>query len=233
MRLAAGLDHPRIVPIVEMGQAGRDLWIASDYIEGVDARQLAHQRGGTLSLGDAVAITCQLLEALEHAHQQNLVHRDVKPPNILVTGQPGAYEAYLSDFGLIRNVDEAGLSDITGPREARGTVPFMPPEQVLDCRFVKAAGDIYSTGATLYWLLAGQFVRDFEACDRRGERIDPYIVLLEHKVNLHGPGLPPIPEAVIRVLEKALAQEPEDRYETAAAMARALRTALTASSPTP
>jgi serine/threonine protein kinase len=91
---------------------------------------------------------------------------------------------------------------------------------------VKAAGDIYSTGATLYWLLAGQFVRDFEACDRRGERIDPYIVLLEHKVNLHGPGRPPIPEAVIRVLEKALTQEPEDRYETAAAMSRALRKAL-------
>jgi serine/threonine-protein kinase len=226
MLWSAKLDHPRIVPIVEMGQAGRDLWIASEFIDGPDAEKLAGRHGGRLPAGDAVEIVCQALEGLEYAHGLNLVHREVKPSNLLVCGRPGAYEARLCDFGVMRNMDEAGMSNITQGREARGTVYFMPPEQVADCRYVRAAGDLYGAGATLYWLLTGHYARDFEALDRRGERKDPYLVVLDEPVIPLRRRDPALPEALARAVETSLANDPEDRYPSAAAMAEALRRAI-------
>jgi len=222
MMLAAGLRHPRIVPVVQIGQGGRDLWIASEYVEGVDARELARQRGGCLPPADAVAIVCQALAGLQYAHEKNLVHRDVKPSNILVSGRPGAYEARLADFGLLRHMDEAGVSGITREGDVRGTLPFMPREQVVDSRFVKPAGDIYGAGATLYWLLTGEYVRDFEATDGQGQRRDPYVVILEDAVIPIRRRNPAISQALSEAIHRALADEPEDRYESAAEMARAL-----------
>jgi len=226
MQLSATLDHPNIVRVIEMGLAGRDLWVATDYVEGVDAARLARQLGGRVPLADAVDITCQTLDALCYAHGLNLVHRDVKPPNVMVSGAPGAYVARLSDFGLLRNMDEAGLSGITRQGDVRGTVPFMPPEQVLDCRFVKAAGDIYGAGATLYWLLTGQYVYDFEARDARGEVKDPFLVILEDAVVPVRQREADVPEGVAAAIEKSLEREPEDRFGSAAEMAAALRNAM-------
>ena len=180
-----------------------------------------------MPLSDAVDIICQTLEVLEYAHGQNLVHRDVKPSNILVTGQRGSYQARLADFGLTRNMDEAGVSGITREGDVRGTVPFMPPEQVLDCRFVRPAGDIYAAGATLYWLLTGELVRDFEACDARGEVKDPYMIILgDDPVVPIQKRDPSIPKPVVTIIETALADEPEDRFETAVEMGRELRRAF-------
>jgi serine/threonine-protein kinase len=229
MLITAQLNHPRIVPVVEMGQAGSDLWVASEYIEGVDARALVEQSGNKLSLDDAVAITLHVLEALDYAHGRNLVHRDVKPSNIMVTGKPGLYEALLSDFGLSKNTDEAGMSNFTPQGQVRGTISFMPPEQIEDCRFVKPAGDLYATAASLYWMLSGQFVRDFAALDRRGERRDPYDIILNDPIIplRHKSRNPSVPEAVARVIEGALAREPEDRPESASELARMLRKAMT------
>jgi len=179
-----------------------------------------------------VDIACQVLGALEYTHGLNLVHRDIKPSNILVAVRPGAYEAHLSDFGLLRNTDEAGVSGITLKNEASGTIPFMPPEQVVDCRYVKAASDLYAVAASLYWLLTGAFALDFEARDRRGEIKDPYLVILEDPIIPLHDRAPSVPEAVARVVETALAKEPEDRYESAVEMARELHKALVASSTT-
>jgi len=226
MLLSARLVHANIVPVVELGQAGSDLWIASEFVDGMDARELARQQGGRLSPGDAVGIVCQVLSALDYAHGLNLVHRDVKPSNILVTCQSGAYTARLADFGLLRNMDEAGVSGITVKGEVRGTLPFMPPEQVLDSRFVKPAGDLYAAGATLYWLLTGEFVHDFEARDPRGERKDPYVIILEDPITPIRKHNPAVPESLARAIERSLQPEPEDRYETAAEMARELQRAI-------
>ena len=226
MQLGARLDHPNIVPIIEIGESGGNLWVATEFVEGVDAAELARGLGGRLPLGDAVDIVCQVLDALEYAHGMNLVHRDVKPSNIMVSGEPGAYRARLADFGLMKNVDEAGLSGITRTGEVRGTVPFMPPEQVVDCRFVKPLGDIYQAGATLYWLLSGQHPHDFDARDARGEVKDPFLVVLEDPViPLRGCD-PSLPEDVAAVVEKALSREPEDRFASAVQMAHALRAAV-------
>jgi serine/threonine-protein kinase len=216
-----------------MGQAGSYLWVASEFVDGLDARALAGQAGKTVPLEDAIVITLHVLEALDYAHGRNLVHRDVKPSNILVCGKPGAYESLLSDFGLAKNTDEAGVSNFTRKTEVRGTIPFMPPEQVLDCRFVKPPGDLYAVAASLYWMLTGEFVRDFEARDVRGELKDPYLIILEGPIVPLRQRDPSIPLPVARVIEKALAREPEDRFETATEMSRALRKALTTISNTP
>lgn len=230
MRLAAQLTHPNIVPVVEMGQSGDQLWLASEYVDGVDARKLRQQLQGRLPLPDAVDIICQTLAGLQYAHSLNLVHRDVKPSNMLITGQPGKYVARLTDFGLIKNINEAGISqsrgEATGEGETRGTVPFMPPEQVSDCRFVKPQGDIYGAAASLYWLLTGEFVRNFAARDRRGDVKNPYLVILEDPIVPLRRRKPAISEAMARVVERALADDPEDRFETAAEMATALRDAI-------
>ena len=226
MEISARLKHPNIASVIEIGDAAGDLWIASEYVGGVDAAALAGHVGGKVPLRDAVEIICQTLDGLEYAHRQNLVHRDVKPQNILVTGEPGGYQARLADFGLMKNMDEAGMTGITREGEIRGTIPFMPPEQVLDCRFVKPAGDIYQAGATLYWMLTGHFVHDFDVRDPRGERTDPFLVILDEDT----PTVPirrrdaSVPLAVAEVIETALRHEPEDRYDTAAEMADALRT---------
>lgn len=226
MRLCAKLDHANIARVVEMGEAGGMLWIATECVDGPDARKLAQSRGGKLPAGDAVAIILQTLDALGYAHERNMVHRDVKPGNILVGGGPGAYVAKLGDFGLIRHVDEAGLSGITREGEARGSVPFMPPEQAMDSRFVKPEGDLYAAGASLYWLLTGEYVYDFNAKGRHGRRKDPFLVVLEDKVVPIRRRDPSVPEPLAKAIRRALKRDPEARYETAAQMRRALERAL-------
>lgn len=226
MRLCAKLDHANIARVVEMGEAGGTLWIATECVDGPDAKKLAQSRGGTLPAGDAVSIIRQVLDALGYAHAHNMVHRDVKPANVLVAGGPGAYAAKLGDFGLIRHVDEAGLSGITREGEARGTVPFMPPEQAMDSRFVKPEGDLYAAGASLYWLLTGEYVYDFNVKGRHGRDKDPFLVVLEDDVVEIRRRDPSIPEPLAKAIHRALEREPEDRYETAAQMRRGLEKAM-------
>ncbi len=226
MHVAAELEHPNIASIVEVGQAGGQLWVASEYVDGVDAAELTRRAGGRLGLGDAVDIVAQALDALQYGHDRSLVHRDVKPQNILVVGQAGAYRAKLTDFGLMKNMDEAGMTGITREGEVRGTAVFMPPEQVLDCRFVKPEGDLYQAGASLYWMLSGRFPHDFEATDRRGERKDPFVVILEDPITPLAAAAPSVPQAVAAVVDRALEPEPDDRFVSAAEMARALRGAV-------
>ena len=182
MMYAARLRHPRIVPIVEMGQAGPVLWIASEFVDGLDARELTIKQGRALPVRDAVDIVCQILDPLDHAHRRNLVHRDINPSNILVAGRPGAYDAQLSDLGLLKNMDEAGVSQITPDGRVRGTRYFMPPEQILSSRDVKHYGDIYSAAATLYWLLTGEHTRNFGSLDGRGEKRSDYLIILEDAI---------------------------------------------------
>jgi len=228
MQLTSQLEHPNIVPTIEMGEAGGQLWIATEFVDGLDAERLAEQVGGTVLLPDAVGIMTHVLGALDYAHGLNLVHRDVKPSNIMVTGSPGTYVARLADFGLLRNMDEAGMSQITRAGEAKGTVKFMPPEQIIDCRFVKPAGDIYEAGATLYWLLTGEYVYDFKKRDRRGEQLDPFLMIIDEKIPIVPirERDPSIPEPAAKAIETALAHDPEDRYDSAIEMARALERAI-------
>ena len=128
-RLAASLDHPNVIPIYEAGASGGDLFIAMRYVGGTDLRTLLHE-GGALEPGRAVAIVRQVAAALDAAHEQGLVHRDVKPGNVLLARQRGSEageHVYLSDFGLTKR--SASDSGITGTGQFVGTLDYAAPEQ--------------------------------------------------------------------------------------------------------
>ncbi len=153
-RLAASLDHPNVIPIYEAGGSGGDLFIAMRYVEGTDLRTLLHE-GGALEPGRAVAIVRQVAAALDAAHEQGLVHRDVKPGNVLLARQRGSEageHVYLSDFGLTKR--SASDSGITGTGQFVGTLDYAAPEQFKGGT-PDARTDVYSLGCVLFECLTG------------------------------------------------------------------------------
>src|SRR4029077_20297141 len=185
---------------------------------GTNLEGLAKEQPGRYSTAQACRLTCQILKGLEHAHKMGFVHRDIKPENILVAHGPEGLVAKISDFGLAKSFRGLGLSGLAFSGEMRGTVPFMPPEQMLDFKTVTPAGDLYATAATLYYLLTCQFIYDEVA-----EGGDLIRTLLEE---------PPVPirkrradvsAGLAAVLERCLARDPKDRYPTATEMRQALR----------
>jgi tRNA A-37 threonylcarbamoyl transferase component Bud32 len=214
-QLAASLRHPHIVPVRASGEAEGVWYLAMAYIEGTDLRELL-QREGRLEPERALDLVGQAADALDAAHAAGLVHRDVKPGNILVAGAPGGEHAYICDFGLARHV--SSVSSLTGDRGFVGTIDYVPPEQIeggpIDLR-----ADVYSLGCVLYECLAGE--RPF---DRETE----LSVVFAH-LNEPPPGLtdlrPELPEAFDRVFATALAKAPGDRYSTCGELVEAARAA--------
>jgi serine/threonine-protein kinase len=155
-------------------------------------------------VGDAVHIVLDIARALEHAHSRNVVHRDIKPGNILIA-KSGL--AKLSDLGLAKRTDEA--SHLTLTRQGFGTPYYMPYEQAMNARRADARSDIYALGATLYHLLTGEVpfsgANALEIVDKKG--IGEFL-----PASLHNPAVTP---ELDRILEKMMAREPQDRYQTA------------------
>ena len=162
------------------------------------------QRQGRLSVGDAVHIVLDIARALEHCHSRNIVHRDIKPDNILIT-QSGM--AKLTDLGLAKRTDEA--SHLTAARQGFGTPYYMPYEQALNAKYADGRSDIYALGATLYHLVAGevpfQGVNHLEIVDKKN--IGDFPPASSYN--------PEVPAALDDILSKMLAREPADRYQTA------------------
>ena len=163
-------------------------------------------------------MACQVLKGLEEAHRQGFVHRDIKPENILIGKTPNGLVAKISDFGLAKSFRSLGLSGLTFSGEMRGTVPFMPPEQILDFKTVTPAGDLYATAATLYYLLTSKFIYDI--ISDGGDLIrtlleEPHVPVRRRR--------PDVPVALAEVLQRCLSREPKDRFPNAAEMRRALR----------
>src|SRR4029079_12024015 len=125
--LAASLDHPHVVPTLASGEEEGTLYLAMAYVEGSDLRKLL-RRDGRLEPERALELLSQVAAALDAAHRAGLVHRDVKPGNILVTQGPEHENAYLRDFGLARHV--SSVSSLTSERGFVGTIDYVPPEQV-------------------------------------------------------------------------------------------------------
>ena len=218
MSVISQLKHPNIVEWLEQGMTRGQFWFAMEYVLGPNLEVLAQAEPGTYSIPQACRMSCQVLKGLEQAHKFGFVHRDIKPENILIGRQPEGLIAKISDFGLAKSFRGLGLSGLTFSGEMRGTVPFMPPEQMLDFKTVLPSGDLYATAATLYYLLTCQFIYDQVA--EGGDLIRA--LLEEHPVPIQK-RRSDIPAGLARVLAKCLSREPNDRYPTAASMRQALR----------
>jgi eukaryotic-like serine/threonine-protein kinase len=210
------LNHPRIVRFLELGLAAGQVFLAMEYIAAVDVESLLKNRPGEVRTRIITGIGCQVLKALAYAHGRSLIHRDIKPANLLVYADGPKVGVKLADFGLAKNYMTAGFSAFTGDAEARGTLAFMPPEQVMDSRYAKPESDIFGLGATLYRLFAGQGHLDLS-----GTRSPFTIVLNDTPVPL-GKVCPDLPAPLASAIDRALARDPKDRFRTAEEMQTAL-----------
>lgn len=218
MSVISQLKHPNIVEWLEQGMTRGQFWFAMEYVSGMNLEALANADPGRYPVKQACRMACQVLKGLEQAHSLGFVHRDIKPENILIGKQPEGLIAKISDFGLAKSFRGLGLSGLTFSGEMRGTVPFMPPEQMLDFKTVLPSGDLYATAATLYYLLTSQFIYDQVA-----EGGDLIRTLLEEAPVPIQERRSDIPAGLAAVLRKCLARDPKDRYPTAASMRQALR----------
>lgn len=215
-RILERLRHPNIVEFRAMGEASGLLWFAMEFVAGFDAARLLKEQG-PLPIGVAVRLLCQLLQALEHAHAEGFVHRDIKPANILIADLGGKKRVKLADFGLARVYQTSQLSGLTLAGDIGGTTKFMPPEQITHYRDVKPTADQYSTAATLYNLLTGAAVYDF-----KGGGIEAIAMILDEDPVPIRTRRSDLPDKLARVIHRALAREPGDRYADVAAFRAAL-----------
>uniref|UniRef100_A0AAU2JIP2 non-specific serine/threonine protein kinase n=1 Tax=Streptomyces sp. NBC_00049 TaxID=2903617 RepID=A0AAU2JIP2_9ACTN len=220
-RVAAAIDHPHIVPVFEAGETDGLLYIAMRYVAGQDLRVML-DRTGPLPVETAARIAGQIASALDAAHDHDLVHRDVKPGNILVapgTDSEHPEHAYLTDFGLTKK--SLSLTGFTTVGQFVGTLDYVAPEQISG-KPVDGRCDVYSLGCVVYETLAGgpPFERDDDLALLWAHQYDTPPPLAERR-----PGLPALPDAVDEVLAKALAKSPEDRWSTCLEFTGALRLA--------
>ncbi|MFB9365081.1 serine/threonine-protein kinase [Kitasatospora sp. NPDC001664] len=231
-RAAAAIDHPHIVPVYEAGETEGVLYIAMRYVRGRDLRALL-DRQGPLTVRQAVRITAQVASALDAAHAHQLVHRDVKPGNVLVaegTDSDHPEHVYLTDFGLTKK--SLSLTGLTTVGQFVGTLDYVAPEQISG-RPVDGRCDVYSLGCVVYEELTGTppFRREDD------------LALLWAHLHDEAPSVrelrPDLPAGLDGVLGRALAKTPEERYASCLEFVAALRAAddgrpvVVAAGPTP
>jgi eukaryotic-like serine/threonine-protein kinase len=212
------LRHPNIVELYEHGMTRGQFWFAMEYVAGTNLETLAKADSGRYPIKQACRLTCQILKGLEQAHQLGFVHRDIKPENVLIAQTGESLAAKISDFGLAKSFRGVGLSGLTFSGEMRGTVPFMPPEQMLDFKTVTPLADLYATAATLYYLLTCQYIYDEAASSG-----DPIRMLLEEPPIPIRDRRPDVSPALAEVIGKCLARDPKARYPDATSMRAALK----------
>ena len=215
--LAATLSHPHIVAVHDRGDYAGQLWIAMDYIEGIDVAQLIGRHPGGMPAGTVLPIVTAVADALDYAHSRGVVHRDVKPANILCGEKGSASDrTYLTDFGIARDVDESG--GLTATNMTVGTFAYSAPEQLMGEK-LDGRADQYALGASVFHLLAG--VVPFPSSN-------PAVVITHHlsadrpKLSSHRPEL----AALDPVLARALAKDPADRFPNCIEFSRALERAV-------
>jgi serine/threonine protein kinase len=215
----AQLDHPNIIPVFEAGEADGSLYIAMRYVQTTDLKALIEQEG-RLDPERAIRIASQTASALDAAHAQDLVHRDVKPANILVAvgaGPEGTDHVYLSDFGLTKHTQSQ--SGLTQTGHFMGTIDYVAPEQISG-KGVDGRADQYALGCVLYQCLTGQvpFPREEETASLFAHLQDE-----PPRVTAERTDLPPAIDAVVA---RAMAKQKEERFDTCTDFVRAARTAL-------
>ncbi|WP_433712653.1 protein kinase domain-containing protein [Nocardia sp. CA-084685] len=213
--LVCRLDHPNVVSVYNRGEEGAALWMAMQYVDGTDAGELMHSEPGGLEPKRAARIVCEAAKGLHHAHEQNLLHRDVKPSNILVADGVDSERVLVADFGLARTIEDAATVTETGWRAC--TPAFAAPE-VLRGLAVDRRADIYSLGATLLALLTGANPNGGTPSPGGTETVRD--TLAPTRVR------PDVPPPLEEVIARAMAAAPELRYRTCLEFARAVESAV-------
>jgi serine/threonine-protein kinase len=212
-RAAARLQHENIVAIYEFGEQAGVYFLALEYVPGVDLQEYIEKRRA-LPPDEARQIILQATRALAHAHEQRIVHRDVKPSNFLLTRREGRLIVKLTDMGLaIQPSDEEFR--LTREGTTVGTVDYMAPEQARDSASADIRSDIYSLGCTFYHLLAGT------APFAQGTMTERLLQHLQEEPDVRKLSKD-VPAAYVEVLRRMLAKRPEDRYQTPQELARDL-----------
>jgi serine/threonine protein kinase len=201
---AANLKHPNIIGVYDAGEVDGYLYIAMEFVEGIDVGDLV-ARKGVLSAKRSLDIIRQVTLALQHAYEQNIVHRDIKPSNLMIDKE-GMVK--LADMGLARSLNEEESSSITRDGTTVGTVDYMSPEQARDSKAADSRSDIYSLGATWFHMLCGH--PPFPDGD------------LLNKITAHAKQEPPdprdinpdVPDAVATIIFRMLEKKAVDRYQT-------------------
>lgn len=211
-RAVAQLNHPHVVGVIDAGEEDGRPFIVFEHVEGETLKQRIRERG-PLQIGEAVAYAIEIARALGAAHQRHIVHRDVKPQNVLIDGEG---RAKVTDFGIARTLDEDGL---TADGRVLGTTDYVAPEQAVG-HGVTGRSDIYSLGIVLYEMLTGEV-------PYKGE--NQVAVAMAH-VREPMPDVralrPDVSAGLAAVLDRATAKEPDDRYRDAPELVAALEDAL-------
>jgi serine/threonine protein kinase len=209
--IAGSMGHPLIVPLHDSGTAGDVLFYVMPYVEGDTlAQRLARVR--RLPLEDALAVARDVAEALGHAHRQGILHRDVKPQNILLAGG----RALVADFGLARAIGAADYQKLTDTGVLVGTVYYMSPEQVRDDRDLDQRTDIYALGCILYEMLTGEPPYSGRGLTEVASRI------LQSPVPSARHLVPEVPHGLDATIRRALAKRAAERFSSMAEFAAAL-----------
>jgi serine/threonine-protein kinase len=226
------LDHPHVVRFWDSGCAEGTFFFTLEFCDGGSLDRLMKERGGTLPVEEATKIALQALDGLEYAHGaeipyvktssggsgrgKGLVHRDLKPQNIFLSGKGSARLVKVGDFGLAKAFDLAGLSGQTATGSMAGTPYFMPRQQVVNFKYARPEVDVWALAATLYFMLTGSPPRHFAPDQDRW-----YAVLETSAVPIHQRN-PAILRPLAEVIDRALIDKPEIPFKTAAELKRAL-----------
>src|SRR5918999_3953944 len=217
--VAAALKHQNIVEFIDRGTHNGVVYLVTEFVDGADACKLAEQQGGRLSYEDGISIIAQALDALSFAHERGYIHRDFKDQNILVSGHSPNMVAKLTDFGLAKSFMHSGMSGVTMAGEMAGTLAYMSPEQLRNFRDVKPQSDIYAVGMTAYSILSGSLALELTSKSNVNDTIRAIFEQPAVPLRQRAPHIPP---PVCEIVDRALAKNPAQRWQTAGAMRNAM-----------
>lgn len=212
IELLTGLQHENVVAVYDSGSAGSAFYIVMEHCPGGSVADYMEAQGGKLTPSVALPIMQQALQGLAYVHHLNLVHRDLKPQNILMAGSPSVPIAKIADLGLAKNFERAGLSGHTMTGVYAGTPIYMPKEQLTEYKYVKPVSDVWSLGASFYHMLTGFTPRDFP------KGYDPLEIILKGEIVPIRLRDPCIPAGLADILDRSIQGNPRDRYSDAAEM---------------
>jgi serine/threonine protein kinase len=212
---AAQIEHPHVIPLYGVGEEDDHLYIVTRFVKGADLRQKI-RAAGRLEPPDAARLVDQVADALDSAHEEGLIHRDVKPANVMIEERRRGEHAYLTDFGLAKHA--ASKSSVTAMGHFVGTIDYMAPEQ-FEASSLDGRADVYSLGCVLFEALTGRvpYPLDAEPAKMFAHMRAPVPSVRET--------VPGVPEELDVVVGQALAKDRDERYPSAGDLGRAARAA--------